>query len=362
VDCDVVVVGAGPAGVTAALNLAPSHSVLLTDSRPLDHNTAIGECLAPAARRLLADMGLWEEFTAQQHLPCYGNRSVWGSATIQETDFLRDPDGHGWHLDRARFDLWLRSVAQRRGAHCMGNAQLDHLEPTPDGWHLRLSGVPVHARFLIDATGRFSPLARRLGARRSGEERLICAWITGRAETNADAQRDAGFTFIEAVEQGWWYTAPLPGSPLQRILAFHTDPRLPPPRTPQTLIQATADTIELRAILTRCRFTPVETVRMTVASGSTLNPCAGQGWLAAGDAAVCFDPLSAQGLLNALFTGLSGAMTAAEYLQGDHEAIARYRQTIAGIHAAYQRHRAIFYRSETRWPDAPLWKSRRDLE
>ncbi|MBL8222488.1 MAG: tryptophan 7-halogenase, partial [Bryobacterales bacterium] len=289
--------------------------------------------------------------------PCFGNQSAWGDDHLRSTDFLSAPDGHGWHLDRARFDQWLRAVAQRRGAHCIGKAQLDHLEPTQDGWHLRLSGIPVNTRFLIDATGRFSPLARRLGASRTIEERLICTWITGRIERDNDAHRDAGFTFIEAVEQGWWYTAPIPGTPLQRILAFHTHPQLPPARTPQALIEATSDTIELRAILTRCCFTPGETARMMVASGSTLSPCAGQGWLAAGDAAVSFDPLSAQGLLNALFTGLAGAMTAAEFLQGDHEAIARYRQTIAGIDAAYQRHRTVFYQSETRWSDAPFWRT-----
>lgn len=34
-------------------------------------------------------------------------RAVWGAETVLETDCLRDPDAHGWHLDRARFDTWL---------------------------------------------------------------------------------------------------------------------------------------------------------------------------------------------------------------------------------------------------------------
>ena len=37
----------------------------------------IGEALPPAARRLLADMGLLDAFLRERHTPCYGNRSVW---------------------------------------------------------------------------------------------------------------------------------------------------------------------------------------------------------------------------------------------------------------------------------------------
>jgi 2-polyprenyl-6-methoxyphenol hydroxylase-like FAD-dependent oxidoreductase len=106
--CEVLVVGAGPAGATAALNLAPTRSVCLVDQR-MEISPRIGESLPPAARRLLTDMGLFPDFLAQGHAPCYGNRAAWGSAELHETDFLGDLDGHGWHLDRTRFDAWLES-------------------------------------------------------------------------------------------------------------------------------------------------------------------------------------------------------------------------------------------------------------
>src|SRR5262249_52412441 len=114
-ETDVVVVGAGPAGATAALNLAPTRRVILVERRT-DGVARMGEALPPAARRLLADMGLLQEFLRERNLPCHGNRAFWGGQRMTETDFLRDTDGHGWHIDRTRFDAWLRRVAVARGA------------------------------------------------------------------------------------------------------------------------------------------------------------------------------------------------------------------------------------------------------
>jgi 2-polyprenyl-6-methoxyphenol hydroxylase-like FAD-dependent oxidoreductase len=91
---DIVIVGAGPAGAVAALNLAPTRRVLLVERRA-DNAPRIGEALPPAARRLLSDMGLLEAFLAEGHLPCYGNRTIWGDVAVRETDFLCDADGHG---------------------------------------------------------------------------------------------------------------------------------------------------------------------------------------------------------------------------------------------------------------------------
>ena len=115
IPADVAIVGAGPAGATAALMLAPSVRTVLVDrldpqAEP-DDAIRIGESLPAAARRLLRDMGVWDDFLLQAHVPCYARRSVWGGAAAMSTDSIADPDGPGWHLDRTRFDAWLRAWA-----------------------------------------------------------------------------------------------------------------------------------------------------------------------------------------------------------------------------------------------------------
>jgi hypothetical protein len=60
---------------------------------------------------------------------------------------------------------------------------------------------------------------------------------------------------------------------------------------------------ELAALLDSAGFVADETAGFTAAHSTVLKPCAGDGYLAAGDAALALDPLSSQGLLNALFTG-----------------------------------------------------------
>src|SRR5262245_16590112 len=155
-EIEVLVVGAGPAGATVALNLAPLCRVVLVDRRARP-GPRIGESLPPAARRLLTDMGLWGSFTAENHSPCYGNRAAWGSAQPLETDFLRDPDGPGWHIDRAQFETWLRAIAVDRGALVLAPARMQSMERDGSRWRVRLAttagSIELMARLLIDAAG-----------------------------------------------------------------------------------------------------------------------------------------------------------------------------------------------------------------
>ncbi len=355
---DAFVVGAGPAGSTAALNLAPTLRVGMIDPRP-QPQARIGESLPPAARRLLTDMELWESFQMEGHAPCYGNRSIWGSADAVETDFLRDPDGHGWHIDRARFDLWLRDIAVERGALLMTPARLHSIVREGDCWQalIQLTGglVKLAARVVIDAGGRTAPVARVLGARRQGEDRLVCSWLCGKALPD---HRGAGFTYTEAVQDGWWYAAPMPGG--RRVLAFHTDSDLPTARLiadPRKLLQRAKANSELAAILSESNFTPEQSGFCT-AQSTQLLPMAGHGWFAAGDAAFSFDPLSSQGLLNALYTGLAAAEAADRHLSGVNDAVDDYLHTLNQIYATYQQHLEYWYAAETRWSDKSFWKRR----
>ena len=369
---EVIIVGAGPAGATAALNLAPTRQVLLIDLRAddlrADPEPRIGEALPPAARRLLRDMGLWESFQTEGHSPCYGNRSVWGGPAPVETDFLRDPDGHGWHLYRDRFERWLRQIAVARGAELLAPARLKSIRRTGEFWRLWIetaSGpLELAARHVIDAGGRKAPAAHCLGACRQVHDRLICGWLQG---TTRAPGRGAGFTYVEAVADGWWYTAPLPGD--RRVLAFHTDADLPGARIaadPKLLVEHATASKELAAVLSDCGFAPTARFGLTAAHSAALQPFAGRSlagpsWCATGDAALSFDPLSAQGLLNALFTGLAAAEATDRQLSGCQKALPEYMQTMQNVHQAYRQHLAHWYGAETRWSGEPFWQRRQQV-
>lgn len=345
---EVLILGGGPAGAIAALNLAPMRRVVLVERRELPA-PRIGEALPPAARRLLTDMGLIDEFVAQGHAPCYGNRSIWGQIAPAETDFVRDPDGHGWHLERTRFDAWLRRVAVARGAMLLMPSRLVAVKRGGDGWQVKITTSRaeeiVSAPFAIDAGGRAAPLARRIGVRRRVSDRLVCGWVCGSADPMAFG---AGQSVVEAVEDGWWYTAPMPNG--RRVLAFFTDADLPAARIAhdsERVVEHAVAAGEIHTILVKSEFAAMGG-GFTAAHSSVLEPCGGVGWLAAGDASMSFDPLSSQGLLHALFGGLAAAEATNSWLAGDDDAVLRYRRVMNSIQQAYRRHFDFYYASETR--------------
>lgn len=351
--------GAGTAGSVAALNLAPFRRVLLIE-RDAAQSWRIGESLPGAARRLLSDMGLWDDFAAAGHLPRHALCSAWGAADPIVRDALADPDGHGWQIDRVGFEQSLRAEVLRRGATLISPANVVALERAPDGWRVTLDrqGEQFHAtcRLLIDAAGRRSRLLAAHGARRHIQDKLSCAWI--RAQ---HVVLPAGMVQIEPEAGGWWYAAPLPQG--AGILAFHTDADLPAARDGQ----------DLSALLARARQLPMLGNLLAdfgwnsgeqgycAAQGTWLEQASGEAWLAAGDAALAFDPLAAQGIFNALYLGLAAAEASHRWLAGDSAALSDYATEVDGIRDAYIERRSAWYRVETRWADRPFWARRHSI-
>jgi hypothetical protein len=210
---------------------------------------------------------------------------------------------------------------------------------------------------LVDAGGRGSPLLYRFGADRTVLDRLVCGFVHG-ADTES---RQSGLTQIEAEAQGWWYTASLPGR--RRILAFHTDADLPAAAAAQTrsaLLARAAALPFFAGILAACGFQPDETAGFCAAHSAELAPATGADWIAIGDAALAFDPLSAQGLFNALHTGLAGAEAAHRHLAGDASALPGYRAGITAIRDAYRTHLRAWYGLERRWAAQRFWQRRHE--
>ncbi len=310
-----------------------------------------------AARRLLADMGLLEGFLQDGHLPRYALRGVWGEAEPIERDVLRDPDGCGWTLDRVRFERRLRAVAGARGATLWAPARLLSLSRDGEKWRAEIlhegDSKPLRARMILDAGGRTSKALARQGAKRVHGDRLICLSARSRR-----ARLPPAVTHIEAEADGWWYAAPLPDG--GAVLAFHTDSDLPAARACRTGA-ALFDRAKRLPALASCLdgfATQSMAFRACGAQSARLEPCAGDGWIACGDAALAFDPLSSQGLFNALYTGLAAAETSARILTGDENAKPEYLQEIDSIHAAYRRQLSDWYGLERRWSDHLFWRRR----
>ena len=357
---DAVVAGGGPAGAAAALRLAAAgRAVGLVDSPAVSAGAKIGEALPPAARPLLRSLGVWERFCDEGHLACHGNDSAWGSPDLAATDFVFDPDGHGWHLDRSRFDAFLRAQAGVAGADLRPATVRHHARSSAGGWEVTLDdGTALRARWLIDATGRRTTIARRQGGRRRTLDRTVAvvARLGARPRSSATPRDRDSRTLIEATPDGWWYTALVPGD--EQAVAYVSDRDLLPSsvRTAagfSALLEAT------RHVGPRLARYALTTEPLQVAAGGARSdPPAGDGWVAVGDAAVAFDPLSSQGILTALYTGMVAADAVQAELDGGAGAVDDYVARVGVITGAYQRNLARSYALERRWASRPFWRRR----
>jgi flavin-dependent dehydrogenase len=357
-----MVVGGGPAGAAAALTLARSGRRVIVADAGLSRTeaSALGESLIPAARPLLRELGVLDSFVADGHLASYGTIACWGSDIAHETDFMFDPHGHGWHLDRTRFDAMLLRAAQDAGAELFARQRLTSATREGEfGWRVFLDGPggdrhELRCAWLIDATGRRCSIARAQGASRTRQDRLVA--FHALVATTGSSERD-GRTMVEAVSDGWWYTSLLPSG--ARVVAFLTDADLAYRQrllSPEGFARKLRQTQHVGAkILSGASMRP----RGTAAQSQRLAQFGGVGWIAVGDAALAFDPLSSQGMFNALYTGLRAGRIVHQALSSEHHtSISPYETELEAVHSAYCRNRISFYSIEARWPESPFWRRR----
>ena len=344
---DAFVAGAGPAGCAAAITLARAgYSVCAADSAGAG-DFKIGESLPPAIKPLLRDLGALSTCDEGRALVSYGNQSAWGSPDLIDTDFIRDPHGHGFHLDRAAFDTELRAVARRAGAVVLERTAIQRMERVSGRWHVTLQTADglqsCQARWMLDCTGRPAVFARAQGARPTVYDRL--AAVVGIFESTGDSDRDSR-TLVESAPDGWWYTSLVPGR--RRIVAFHSD-------APHDFLGALAATVHVSQRLAAHGYRLTGPLRTAAANTVLLTPAAGEGWFAAGDAAASFDPLASQGILSALYSGLKAGQALDESAKGAPDAAARYERALRDVMDAHLRNRGLYYGYEARWPGHPFW-------
>lgn len=175
--CDVLVLGAGPAGSALANELARGgFHVLLADRKAFPRHKPCGEFLSPQCAPYLEALGLPAPASLGVHLVGgmrlfgYGARAL---GRFRQLAGRPATDRSGFGVRRERFDHWLVQAAERAGATFLPRHECKTLLRDRDGSvtgaMLRDPSGALHectARWVVGADGVHSMVARELGVQR----------------------------------------------------------------------------------------------------------------------------------------------------------------------------------------------------
>lgn len=313
---DVIVIGAGPSGATAAMVLAEAgRSVLLLERRELPR-FHIGESQLTYTAEILRQLGLYDEAAAQGYPIKTGAEFIFPNGDFRRTDFADQGPGRfptTFQVERAHFDNFLTQAAIKRGAQVAQTAVvhellLDDATGRVNGVGYEIGGVPrtVHAKWVLDCGGRASKAAQQFRTRRD------IPWLRNvavyRHYGNLQEQHNPGFLGdiqIGGHADGWVWAIPIwsdtisIGAVMQRSVLRAGESqegvfRAHLARIPRIVerLNGAVPQPELRVETDYCYYSDTVT---------------GPGWMMAGDAGGFIDPIFSGGTFLAVSTGREAA-------------------------------------------------------
>lgn len=381
---DVVVVGSGPAGAATAITLAKYRQRVLLVEKRGSPGFKLGESLSPASIGLVRHF-LGDPESPEQQPPCLfrtaGNISLWETGQAEIADFFFTSTGHGLCVDRLAFDEALRTKAVAAGATLLRDVRFQSCTRIESGnfnWQLTLTSRvgtrEDRARYLVDCSGRQAVVARLLGVPTLHHGDRLFAYAQWFSCSCGDDDR---YTRIEAAPHGWWYSNRLPGpedNETRRLVVLHTDKDLPAARlaaSRQGFDQLLDGSTHIAPLLKARGYHPCGIIRGAPANSQRLRDFCGDAWMAVGDAAQAYDPLSSQGIDKALRTAshaghmihyaLTDSPRGTTGLDGRNGYIHRYDQEQHQLWQTYVSQRDFYYGAQSRWSDQLFWQRRRQL-
>jgi flavin-dependent dehydrogenase len=348
-DADVLVIGGGPAGSTAATLLAQKGyrvALLEKERHPRFH---IGESLLPANLALFERLGVADEVRAIG-MPKHGAEFVapWlgRGETFQFKDAWDKGCPYAYHVRRSEFDEILFRRAARAGAEVVEGCRVREVEFGAGARPVRVradapeGGTALWAaRFLIDASGRDTFLAGRLGAKRRNPKHNSAAMYGHFRGALRSPGIHAGNISIYWFEHGWLWFIPLAdgATSIGAVVwpAYMKSREVP---LEQFFLSTIAQCPPLAERLSAA--TLVSPVEATGNYSYTSDRCHGPHYLLVGDAFAFIDPVFSSGVWLAMNSAAAGV-----------EAIDTCLKSPARARAALRR----FDRIVRRGPDVFSW-------
>jgi geranylgeranyl reductase family protein len=305
---DCLIVGAGPAGGTAAYHLAKQgRSVLVLEKESLPRYKPCGGGVSPIVAQ-------WFDFDFSPAISLRVNtiRYTWNMGDPVEAE-LQTPEPI-WMVRRNVFDHFLIQKAQQQGAELRDQTEVTGIEFKGDRWQVNTADASINARYLIAADGAKGPMARWLGFK--DRKRRMGGALEAEAMTEIENPQTAHFEF-GMVKNGYIWNFPKADGYSIGIGAFRG---------------GTAQ--NLRAIVTE--YSTLFGVDFTAIKQHGHPLCLWEGdqtlhtqqAVLAGEAACVVDPFTAEGIRPSMFSGLKASEAIDQALSGDINALERYTAII----------------------------------
>jgi geranylgeranyl reductase family protein len=326
---DCIIVGAGPAGASAAYHLAKrGRSVLVLEKATLPRYKPCGGGVSP----IIAE---WFDFDFDPVISLRVNtvRYTWKLDDPVEIQ-LETPEPI-WMVRRDAFDHFLVQQAQRQGAELRDGSEVKGVSFQSDHWQVSLGdGVaPVAGRYLIAADGAKGTMPKLLGFKE--RKRHLAAAIE--AEAYGPIQNDMAHFEFGMVKNGYIWNFPKADGYSIGIGVFRGGQS-------QNLRQIVTEYAQSFGV----DFHAIQQYGHPLCIWDGDQKLHTQQALLAGEAACVVDPFTAEGIRPSIFTGVKAAAAIDHALAGDLNALDNYSAVISqewGAEMVWsQRLANIFYR------------------